>query len=176
MVWNTNGTDTDVQAIATHELGHTMGIHHTELNRKRPRPTMYASYFGTDARTLEDDDRAALACVWKRYPPLALDPLAVDPAPAPGPRDPAAVRLVSRARPGVVTLRFALDAPGPVRLEVFDVAGRRIATLLDDVRGAGEHELAWKGEVARGRAHGGIYFARVVTARGEGRTTLLLEE
>lgn len=65
--WNTNGSNYDTQAVATHELGHALGIHHTELT-STPRPTMYASYFGTDGRTLEADDNAALQCAESHYP------------------------------------------------------------------------------------------------------------
>ena len=82
---------------------------------------------------------------------------------------------MSRSRAGGTTLRFAMDAAGPVRLDVFDVAGRRMTTLLNDVRGAGEHELAWDGELGSDRARPGIYFARLVTPRGEGRATLFLQ-
>jgi hypothetical protein len=64
--WNTNGTDYDTQAIATHELGHSLGIHHTDLT-STPRPTMYATYFGTDGRSLEVDDQAALQCSERKY-------------------------------------------------------------------------------------------------------------
>jgi hypothetical protein len=64
--WNTNGSNYDTQAVAAHELGHALGIHHTEIT-STPRPTMYASYFGTDGRTLESDDQAALQCAESRY-------------------------------------------------------------------------------------------------------------
>ena len=64
--WNTNGSDYDVQAVATHEVGHALGIHHTELT-STPRPTMYASYFGTTGQTLESDDQAALQCAETNY-------------------------------------------------------------------------------------------------------------
>lgn len=64
--WRTDGTNYDTQAVAAHELGHSLGIHHTELT-STPRPTMYASYFGTGGRSLESDDQAALQCAESRY-------------------------------------------------------------------------------------------------------------
>jgi hypothetical protein len=64
--WNTGGSDYDVQAVAAHEFGHSLGIHHTQLT-STPRPTMYASYFGTTGRSLETDDRSALQCAESRY-------------------------------------------------------------------------------------------------------------
>jgi hypothetical protein len=64
--WNTNGSDYDTQAVAAHELGHSLGVHHTEVT-STPRPTMYASYCGSDGRSLEPDDQAALQCSESRY-------------------------------------------------------------------------------------------------------------
>lgn len=64
--WRTNGSDIDFQAVCTHEVGHSLGIHHTELTGS-PRPTMYASYFGIDGRSLELDDRNAIGCSDSRY-------------------------------------------------------------------------------------------------------------
>lgn len=176
VTWNTNGTDYDVQAIATHELGHSMGIHHTDLTKKRPRPTMYAAYFGTDARTLEDDDRAALTCAHDRYPP-SINALAAVNYPSNSPQViPLSARLTARTRPGAATLRFDLEHAGSVRLDVFDLAGRKLATLMDGVRDAGEYELAWNGATESGRAQPGMYFARVITARGEAHASVLLAE
>ena len=69
--WNTTGGDFDVEAIAVHEFGHAMGIHHTELTRKNGRPSMYSAYFGTAGRSLETDDRDALN---NDQPRLFIDP------------------------------------------------------------------------------------------------------
>lgn len=64
-----------------------------------------------------------------------------------------------------VAIRFSLPASGPARLEVFDVTGRRIATLVAGVLGAGEREAAWSGRDASGeRVPPGVYFARLETA------------
>jgi hypothetical protein len=66
VTWTTNGGNYDTEAVTAHELGHTLGIHHTELF-STPRPTMYASYFGSGGRALETDDRSALQCAESRY-------------------------------------------------------------------------------------------------------------
>lgn len=62
--WGPAGVD--VESVAAHELGHSLGIHHTEMNFE-PFPTMSATYFGVNGRTLEADDRAALQCSENRY-------------------------------------------------------------------------------------------------------------
>ncbi len=66
VTWTTTGSNYDTQAVAAHEVGHALGIHHTE-STSSTRPTMYASYFGTGGRTLEVDDQSALQCSESRY-------------------------------------------------------------------------------------------------------------
>ena len=65
--WTTNGTTYDTEAVAAHEFGHSLGIHHTELT-STPRPTMYAFYAGIGERSLEPDDELALQCSQDTYP------------------------------------------------------------------------------------------------------------
>jgi len=62
---------TDTQAVAAHELGHSLGIHHSE-SAADDLPTMHAVYFGKAGRSLEPDDQAALQCSQSRFPPGPL--------------------------------------------------------------------------------------------------------
>ena len=185
--WNTNGADYDVLAVAAHELGHCMGIHHSELTKRHGRPTMYSAYFGTQGRTLESDDRDALNCAFSRYSPTGLVAETAAQLPVPGlasegstltPGVTAAatsrLKLLSWMRAGQATLRFALEQPTDVRLEVFDVAGRRVATLADGARGTGEHEVAWGGATSTGSPRSGVYFARLSTPRATVGTTIIV--
>jgi hypothetical protein len=66
---------------------------------------------------------------------------------------------------GQVAVAFVLPrASARVRLGIFDLAGRRIRSLLDRPLEAGEHTIAWNGLTDSGRrAQAGVYFARLET-------------
>ena len=68
------------------------------------------------------------------------------------------------------TLAFSLDRAQSVRLEVHDVLGRRVATLVDEMRTAGRHEVRFD---ASGLPSG-LYFYRVVTASGSQSRSMVL--
>ena len=168
--WNTNGSTYDVHAIAGHEFGHSLGIHHTEVKKSNGRPTMYASYFGTAGRTLESDDRDALNCSFNRYSPAAGII-----ASAVGPESKNPFMLSARPHSHGTNLRFPLTGMDHVRLDVFNVAGRHVATLVDAELGPGEHEVAWDGGTSRGQAANGVYFARLLATReGRAKATVIL--
>ena len=60
---------------------------------------------------------------------------------------------------------YQLAATSPVRLEVFNVLGQRVATLVDDAQGAGAYVARWDGTDAAGRAAAsGVYFYRLTVA------------
>jgi hypothetical protein len=67
-------------------------------------------------------------------------------------------------------LRWELSRSARVRVDVYDVAGRRVTTLLDGERAAGAGDLRWSGRDINGRALAtGVYFVRMQAA-GETRT------
>jgi hypothetical protein len=60
------------------------------------------------------------------------------------------------------TIRFALPVASRIRLEVFDLLGRRVRTLANGPYDAGEHEISWDRRNARGAlAAPGLYFCRM---------------
>ncbi|UCH83657.1 MAG: T9SS type A sorting domain-containing protein, partial [Candidatus Latescibacterota bacterium] len=64
----------------------------------------------------------------------------------------------------VTTIRFSLPSPSRVRLVVYDVKGRHIATLIDERLPAGQRRVAWNGRDSRGNpVSSGVYFYRLKT-------------
>lgn len=64
-------------------------------------------------------------------------------------------------------IRFAVGRPGPVRLQVFDLLGRLVATLADDEMAPGERTFIWDGTDLRGRSlNRGMYLFRLTTQDG----------
>lgn len=60
-----------------------------------------------------------------------------------------------------VTITLAIPNAGHTKVEVFDTAGRRVATLWDGSADVGERAFVWTGRDATGRrAAPGIYFVR----------------
>ena len=58
--------------------------------------------------------------------------------------------------------RVSFQGPLEREVEVFDVAGHRLATLANEFFPAGSHSLTWAGEDHRGRAAAaGVYFCRL---------------
>lgn len=95
------------------------------------------------------------------------DATAVDTAPT----APAALRAWPNPFNPSTTIAFTTTVRGRVTLEAFDLRGRRVATLLDDVRAPGAHELTWN--AAR---TSGSYFLRLRTPRRTETTRVLLLE
>lgn len=59
-------------------------------------------------------------------------------------------------------LRVWLPSPVGMRLEVFDVSGRRVRLLYDGQIAAGPHDFTWDGTAANGcKVSSGLYFARL---------------
>jgi subtilisin family serine protease len=63
---------------------------------------------------------------------------------------------------GRVTIDYTLAQSGPVSIQVYDVAGTLVRTLVSGVAAAGPHEVAWDGrDNGNGRAGPGVYFCKM---------------
>jgi hypothetical protein len=126
----------------------------TAYCRQESAPGVGRAYAGTQQGVAEPrgPDAIASALVLSGHAPAEtfMDP----PAPSP-----------SR---GAVTLSFGVSAgsEGPFVVEVFDVTGRRVRTVLDGRLNPGRYRIGWVGDDAGGgRVASGIYFVRM---RGPG--------
>lgn len=73
------------------------------------------------------------------------------------------------------TLAFDLPSAGPAQLAIFDLAGRRVRTLVDEHLASGRHQVPWDGRDAAGRAvASGSYLARLVAGGTETNVKLML--
>ena len=62
-------------------------------------------------------------------------------------------------------LRFAIPETALVQLAVYSVTGSLVRTLVDEVRGAGEHVVTWDGTDGKGsRVASGVYFVALAVA------------
>ena len=61
------------------------------------------------------------------------------------------------------SISYTLPTRSPVSLQVFDVTGRLVRTLVDEVRPEGRHTVVWNGRLADGSPlPSGVYFTRLV--------------
>lgn len=67
---------------------------------------------------------------------------------------------------GSVAIEYELPEPGQVRLEVFDLLGRRVAALEERLASAGRHRAAW---VVPDQVAGGVFVIRL--SAGDARLT-----
>lgn len=73
------------------------------------------------------------------------------------------------------TIRYSLPERAHVQVDVFDLLGRRVATLASGTMDAGHHELTWNGVDAAGRVAGnGVYFVRMTAKEFEAVRRVLL--
>ncbi len=75
------------------------------------------------------------------------------------------------------TIRFAVGAAGHVRLAVYDLHGRRVASLIDGPVAAGAHLAVWRGQDEHGSVvASGVYLYRLEAAgHVETRAMVLLK-
>ncbi len=69
------------------------------------------------------------------------------------------------------TIQYSIAAPGLIQLQVFDLLGRRVATLADGFQGAGIHKISFEGA---GLASGIYYYSLSINHLSRTRKMLLI--
>jgi C1A family cysteine protease len=83
---------------------------------------------------------------------------------------------IPRPNPGKdgFNIRFTLAADDWIQLAVYDINGRRVASIREGLTPAGAHEATWKADSEMGdRLSPGLYFVRLVTTREVATVKLL---
>ena len=63
-------------------------------------------------------------------------------------------------------VQYELEGQGPVSINVYDVAGRLVRTLVNDVKPAGRYSAVWKGRNNNGEeVSSGVYFFKMKGGR-----------
>jgi len=73
------------------------------------------------------------------------------------------------------SIQYETRDPGRVQLDIFDVAGRHVKTLIDQPQGPGIHWAFWTGQDEEGHpVPAGVYLYRLRTAIGENARRMVL--
>lgn len=70
----------------------------------------------------------------------------------------------------LTTIQFQIPQDGHVTLEVFNILGERVASLVDDWYPRGDFSVTWNGSTYAS----GVYFYRLTTSTGEYSKKMLL--
>jgi hypothetical protein len=92
------------------------------------------------------------------------------------PRPGVVTRLGASPTPASGEVRFSMELAraADVELTIFDVAGRKIATVYKGRLEAGISECRWNGDGSSGPVSGGIYFARLSSPDGSSQARLVM--
>ncbi|MFH0881764.1 MAG: T9SS type A sorting domain-containing protein [bacterium] len=77
--------------------------------------------------------------------------------------------------PPVVTIPFSLPENSPVRLEIYNILGQRVITLVDQQMRAGYHKRMWKGVNESGvELSSGVYFVKMRAGKFQAQRKIVL--
>jgi len=99
-------------------------------------------------------------------------------SPASGPAAPRFVLHEAAPNPlnGSTCISYTLERDAPVRLVVFNLAGREVARLVDGSQKAGNYSVTWTGTSRYGKlAPAGIYFVRLESGSNTATRKLVVQ-
>ncbi|MDD2650972.1 MAG: FlgD immunoglobulin-like domain containing protein, partial [Candidatus Cloacimonetes bacterium] len=72
-------------------------------------------------------------------------------------------------------IAYSVKETAPVKLEIYNIKGQKVRTLVNDVMTAGNHSVVWNGHDDNGKNVGsGVYFYRMTTPKFSSTQKMLL--
>ncbi len=145
--------------------GQLMG-NHWAPGQLFPRPTLVlgrpAISLSSDGSTLAIPGREGTVMLWDMSTPTITPiPTAVESA-APLPAQTALLPNYPNPFNASTQISYRLSVPGTVRLEIYNILGQPVRTLVDEVQPAGTHQVSWDGRDQRGApVAAGVYLSRL---------------
>ena len=73
------------------------------------------------------------------------------------------------------TIAYSVKEAAPVKLEIYNIKGQKVRTLVNDVMTAGNHSVVWNGHDDNGKnVSSGVYFYRMTTPKFSATQKMLL--
>ena len=73
------------------------------------------------------------------------------------------------------SIRYSIGKPGAVKIDIFDLLGRRVRLLVDEYENPGIYDIVWDGKDTRGiNVASGLYFVRLQNQEGTSSKKMLL--
>lgn len=101
---------------------------------------------------------------------LSSGPNPISPRPQPKPEPEVVVTGLGRSHPNpfnpTIQIPYGVANPSDVQIDVFDVSGRLVRTLVSDHKERGNHVVVWDGTTNRGEpTASAVYFVRMRAGR-----------
>lgn len=72
-------------------------------------------------------------------------------------------------------IEFAIEKPCVVKIVIFNIAGQRVRTLIDEMKPVGNYKIAWDGNGDRGtRVSSGVYFYKIFAEKFRSTKKMIL--
>ncbi|RKX20306.1 MAG: hypothetical protein DRP26_01935 [Candidatus Zixiibacteriota bacterium] len=73
------------------------------------------------------------------------------------------------------SIRYSIGKPGAVKIDIYDLLGRRVRLLVDEYENPGIYDIVWDGKDTRGiNVASGLYFVRLQNQEGTSSKKMLL--
>jgi flagellar hook assembly protein FlgD len=73
------------------------------------------------------------------------------------------------------TISYQIPQTGSIRIDIFNIKGQKIRTLINELKHPGKHSVVWNGTDQSGRqVASGIYYYRIVTDHNSSTKKMLL--